>query len=107
MAKAWLRRAALRINEIHKIAGVTSVESLYKYSDSVYGLMVYICPAAMLFNLMEQIDEEKVLQILRTYYERYQYKIATTADFIQVANEVAGKDLSTFFQEWLYFKGKK
>jgi aminopeptidase N len=105
--KALLRRAALRINEIHKIAGVTSVESLYKYSDSIYGLMVYIRPAAMLFNLMEQIGEEKVLQILRTYYERYQYKIATTADFIQVANEVAGKDLSPFFQEWLYFKGKK
>lgn len=104
--KELLHRATLRTNEIHKAVGVTSVESLYKYPDSIYGLMVYIRPAAMMYSLMDQIGRDKVIEILKTYYEKYQYKTATTQDFIRVANEVAGRDLTPFFQEWLYFKQK-
>jgi len=81
------------------------VEPLYKYSDSIYGLMVYTRPAAMLWELMDEIGKEKVLEILRTYYDRYQFQVATTEDFIRVANEVAGKDLTPFFNRWLFFKG--
>ncbi|GGE14805.1 peptidase [Marinithermofilum abyssi] len=100
-----LLRAAQRTDEIHQEQGVTSVEPLYKYSDPIYGLMVYIRPAAMLWNLSEKIGKDKVLDILSTYYKRYQFKTATTADFIKVANEVSGKNLRPFFDKWLYFKG--
>ncbi|SEN05168.1 M1 family metallopeptidase [Lihuaxuella thermophila] len=99
-----LQRATIRSNEIHKAAGVTSADSLYQYPDSVYGLMVYIRPAAMMYNLMDQIGKDKVIAILRAYYEKFQYRTATTRDFIQVASQVAGRDLTPFFQEWLYFK---
>ena len=56
---------------------------------------------------MKQIGEEKVMKILQTYYDQYKYKIATTDDFIRVANEVAEKDLTSFFSRWLYFESKK
>jgi aminopeptidase N len=101
-----LKRAAKRTDDIHRVIGVTSVESLYDYPDSIYAMMVYIRPAAMLYSLMDQIGEEKVMAILKTYYETYRFKIATTADFIRVANQVAGKDLTPFFKEWLYFHHK-
>ncbi len=55
----------------------------------------------MMWNLMDNIGEEKVLNILRTYYDQYKYKIATTEDFIRVANQVVGKDLTPFFSRWL------
>jgi aminopeptidase N len=99
-----LIRAAEHCNRINRKTGVTSVESLYRYSDLVYGLMVYTRPAAMMWELTDEIGKEKVLKILQTYYQRYRYQIATTQDFIRVANEVAGKDLTPFFNKWLYFK---
>lgn len=102
-----LRRASLQTDQIHQSVGITSVESLYKYPDSIYGLMVYIRPAAMLFQLSDQIGNEKVIKILSTYYQKYRYQIATTEDFIRVANQVANKDLTPFFDKWLYFANQK
>ncbi len=99
-----LKRAAKKTDEIHKTAGITSVEPLHDYPDTVYGLMVYIRPAAMFYGLMDEIGKEKVMEILKTYYQQYQFKVATTEGFIKTANEVAGKDLTSFFQKWLYFK---
>ena len=64
--------------------------------------MVYTRPAAMLWKLMDEIGKEKVLEILRTYYDRYKFQVATTRDFIRVANEVAGKDLYALFDRWLF-----
>jgi hypothetical protein len=100
----WLKRAALKSDEIHRAVGITSAQKLYDYPDEAYGIMVYLRPAAMMFALMRELGEAKVMKILNTYYHQYQFRIATTADFIQVANQVAGKDLNPFFQRWLYFK---
>jgi hypothetical protein len=105
--REWLKRAAERTDEIHEAVGLTSAQSLYDYPDSVYGLMVYIRPAAMMFRLMDEVGEEKVMEILKTYYAEYRYKTATTRDFIRVANRVAGRDLTPFFEKWLYFKSEK
>jgi hypothetical protein len=102
----FLRRAAKKADEIHRAIGVTAADSLYAYPDSVYGLMVYIRPAAMMFSLMDDLGEEQVLKIMRTYYDRYRFRTATTRDFIQVACEVSGKDLKPFFREWLLFGNK-
>lgn len=102
--RALLKKASMQTDKIHQSVGITSVESLYQYPDSIYGLMVYIRPAAMLFQLCDQIGKEKVIQILNTYYQKYRYQIATTEDFIRIANQVAQQDLTPFFNKWLYFK---
>lgn len=99
-----LQRAALKTDEIYQKTGLSSGEALYKYPDEIYGLMVYIRPAAMMYNLIEKIGREKVLEILKTYYQQYQFKVATSKDFFQVASKVAGQDLTPFFQKWVYFK---
>lgn len=102
--RSFLKRAAERTDEIHQSIGITSVESLYDYPDAVYGLMVYIRPAAMFYALIDEIGKEKVMEILRNYYHEYQFKTATTEDFLKIANRVAGKDLTPFFKKWLYFQ---
>lgn len=102
--RAWLKKASEKTDEIHKAVGLHSAQRLYDYPDQVYGLMVYLRPAAMMYQLMDDLGEEKVMQILRTYYERFQFKTATSEDFFRVASEVAGKDLRPFFNKWLYFK---
>jgi aminopeptidase N len=102
--RVFLKRAAEKTDEIYQKTGLTSGESLYKYPDEIYGLMVYIRPTAMMYNLIEQIDKEKVLRILNQYYHKYQFQVATGKNFIEVANEVSGEDLTPFFNKWIYFK---
>ena len=68
--------------------------------------MVYARPAAMLWNLSEEIGQEQVVRIMRNYFDRYRYKTASTEDFIQTAIDTSGEDLRPFFDKWLYFKGK-
>ncbi|PTX64885.1 peptidase M1-like protein [Melghirimyces profundicolus] len=99
-----LVKAAERTDEINREKGITSVESLYQYSDPIYGLMVYTRPAAMMWKLVDKLGKDKVLEIMSTYYDRYRFQTATTRDFIRVASEVAGQDLEPFFDRWLYFK---
>jgi aminopeptidase N len=42
---------------------------------------------------------------IRTYYEKYYNKNATTNDFRLVMEEASGMDLEWFFQQWLYKGG--
>ncbi|SFX66947.1 Peptidase family M1 [Thermoactinomyces sp. DSM 45891] len=100
----WLKKVVTRTDQIHDSLHVHSAQRLYDYSDEVYGLMVYLRPTAMMFDLVKQIGEDKVMKIMSTYYQKFQYRTATTKDFIRIASEVSGKDLTSFFDQWLYFK---
>lgn len=91
-------------NKVHDKKGLTVVDPLYDYPDQLYGLMVYARPAAMMWALSEEIGQDQVLDILGTYFERYRNDIATTEDFIRVANEVSAQNLDAFFDKWLYFQ---
>lgn len=42
---------------------------------------------------------------IQNYYAKYQNSNATTADFRREMEEVSGRDLSTFFEQWLYKGG--
>jgi hypothetical protein len=41
-------------------------------------------------------------QLLRTYLERFRWRIATPADFQALAEELSGRDLDAMFNEWVY-----
>jgi len=42
---------------------------------------------------------------IRQYYDLYKNSNALTGDFARVMEEVSGKDLSTFFNQWIYKGG--
>lgn len=42
---------------------------------------------------------------IQSYYQKYQNANATTADFLREMEEASGRDLSGFFQQWLYKGG--
>jgi hypothetical protein len=72
------------------------------YSGNSYRSMAYSKPALMLMTLENHIGTETMREILRTYFERYKFKHPKTEDFIEVANQVSGQDLSWFFDQMLY-----
>jgi aminopeptidase N len=63
---------------------------------------VYQRGALTLHALRLTIGDAAFFKTLRTYYDRYQYGNATTADFIAAAEEVSGQDLGAFFDAWLH-----
>jgi len=55
----------------------------------------YSKPEMILWTLERWLGEELMLEAMRTYFQRYQFKHPTTRDFIETINEVAQQDLET------------
>jgi hypothetical protein len=59
-------------------------------------------PAMVLWTLNNYLGEETFQKIMYTYFNRFKFKHPTTRDFINVVNEVTGKDFSWFFNQAVY-----
>ena len=70
-----------------------------------YGVAAYSKPVAVLSTLKNILGAETFDRVMRTYYQRFQFKHPRTQDFIAVAQEVSGRDLKWFFEQTVYGKG--
>ncbi len=59
-----------------------------------------------LHMLRREIGDEAFFVALREFYRRYRDHNASSADFRQVVEEVAGRDLRWFFEQWLERSGQ-
>jgi hypothetical protein len=71
----------------------------YQFKES-YSL-VYVKAAWMMDMLKYMLGDDQFDEVMQTYFARFQFKHPTTADFIQVAEEISGRDLDLFFDQWL------
>ncbi len=71
----------------------------------IYFTIVYKKGACVLDMLRHMLGDETFFNILRTFYVEYKYKIARIRDFIAIAEKVSDRDLSWFFDHWLYGRG--
>lgn len=69
-----------------------------------YETLVYGKGALFFAELRDELGPARFDTLLRTYLERYRWRIATPADFQALAEEVAGKELGAMFGEWVYGK---
>jgi len=74
----------------------------WQHYPGTYGTMAYAKPGLMLRTLEGYLGSERMLKVMRTYVERWRFKHPTSKDFIAVANDVSGEDLSWFFDQALY-----
>lgn len=58
-----------------------------------------------LHMLNEKTGDSVFVNILRKYYADFRDSTAITSDFEQVAETVSGRNLTTFFRQWLYQPG--
>lgn len=77
--------------------------SLYSPGPNMFGSMIYNKGAWVLHMLRREIGDENFFKLLRNYFNTYKYKNASTDDFKTLAEKVSDKDLSTFFNQWVYF----
>ncbi|MDF9807150.1 aminopeptidase N [Streptomyces sp. HB372] len=66
---------------------------------------MYDGSALVLYALRQEIGEAAFDRLERTWVRVHRDSTATTADFTRLASGIAGRDLSAFFDGWLY--GKK
>lgn len=71
----------------------------YKTQD--YETLVYGKGALFFARLRDEMGPLVFKKFLRTYLDRFQWRIATPADLQAVAEEVSGKDLDALFAEWV------
>jgi hypothetical protein len=48
-------------------------------------------------DLEALLGSDRFTQVMKTYAKQFQFKTATTADFMRVAEEVSGQSLTKFF----------
>ena len=66
-----------------------------QYSRDIYG-----GGAELLFRLEEHLGRDVMYKILREYFEEYKFENVDIAGFINICEEVSGKDLSEFFSPY-------
>ncbi|MFJ9037663.1 M1 family metallopeptidase [Streptomyces sp. NPDC102406] len=72
---------------------------------SIFRPVVYDGSALVLYALRQEIGKDAFERLERTWVSTHRDSSATTADFVSLASQVTGRDLTGFFQAWLY--GKK
>ncbi len=70
--------------------------------DDLFNSSVYQRGAFVLVALRDEVGDDLFFETVRTYVDRYTNGNVTTDDFIAVAEEIAGRDLTQLFDIWLY-----
>jgi hypothetical protein len=67
-----------------------------------YEMVVYGKGALFFATLRETMGPLKFNQLLREWAREYRWRIGTADDFEALASRIAGKDLSSLFDQWVY-----
>lgn len=67
-----------------------------------YSIATYSKPVVSLLTLQGVLGEEVMLEVMRAFFERFQFTHPDTEDFRQVSQQVTGVDLSWFFDGLVY-----
>lgn len=73
--------------------------------DSLFDTTTYQKGGAVIHTLREEIGTEVFWKAINTYLNRHKFNSVVTADLQKVMEETYGKDLSWFFNQWIYKGG--
>jgi hypothetical protein len=77
----------------------------HSYQDasmSSYGAISYGKTASMLLTLEKVVGEETMKNAMHVYFMRYRFTHPTSEDFVNTVSEVAGQDLSWYWNQAVY-----
>ncbi len=80
--------------------GVWEFEEPYAYYANIYEKGAFV-----LHYLRWIVGDEKFFEILKELYRNYKFRIIHIPDFINITENVLGKNMSWFFSHWLYSSG--
>ncbi len=109
----YVTPAASNMNSKHQNIMSQASGSCYLPLSSAYdegrifsSRLSYDKGAAVLHNLRFEVQSDTVFfNILKTYQNQYKDNFAFTNDFKTVCEQVSGKNLTDFFNQWVYGEG--
>ncbi|MFJ1617297.1 M1 family metallopeptidase [Streptomyces sp. NPDC088251] len=69
---------------------------------SLFRPVVYDGSALILYALRQEIGEDAFDRLERRWVKKHRDANAATTDFVRLASQAAGRDLTSFFDGWLY-----
>ena len=101
-----LRSSQKRVDTFYeKHPEYTIVHDNLKDMKDVTTSQIYQKGSWILHMLRGVVGTDDFWKGIQIYYNQYKDLNATTADFMRVMEEVSGKDLDAFFEQWLYKPG--
>lgn len=76
--------------------------TVYDPEGFIFSSTVYNKGAWVLHMLRGVVGDSVFFKIVKTYYEKYEYRNADTQDFKKVCEDVSGTDLTYFFNQWIF-----
>ncbi len=77
----------------------------YGHREDMFDLVSYNKGGAILHMLRNYIGDDAFFESLKRFLKERQYKTAEATHFRLIAEEVSGKDLNWFFNQWFYGNG--
>jgi Peptidase family M1 domain len=93
--------ALLELDLDHMSEPASLVSQAYRDFTS-YNISIYTRGELFFQQLRYIVGDDVMHRILQTFYQRWKLKHVDEAAFRSVAEEVSGRDLSTFFAQWLH-----
>ncbi len=100
--------AAMQSKVMEKPDGSVYVpESEVDNRDRVFSGRLSYYKGAVIVHMIRYLlhDDDLFFRVLQEYQQRFAYQTASTPDFIEVLEELTGKDFSDFFDIWYYGEG--
>jgi aminopeptidase N len=101
----WLDHIGLQMVEDSALAGLAGRQpgaTATPSADELFGFNSYDGGAVVLHALRKTIGDDNFFTLLRRWVADNNGQSRTTEDFVALANQVSGQDLTGFFDTWLY-----
>jgi len=94
-------QSTMKKKYFRKFSGTLSDPEPNIFSSTVYNKGGWV-----LHMLRWEVGDSSFFKILKIFFETYKYSNASTNDFIEVAQNISGKNLDDFFHQWLDYEGE-
>lgn len=95
--------------EMNNLTSFPPTGTIFVYDDKnpakiFSGALSYSKASIVVHMLRGVLGDDDFFNVLRAYLDapKLAYNVATTEDFQQIAEQISGKDLNYFFQQWIY-----
>ncbi len=97
-----LMQAIYSLGDLWRVADGPVARPLSSAPAQLFSIQVYYGGALVLYALRQQVGNATFEKIEREWVKRYRGQSPSTADFIDLASQVARQDLHPFLNAWLY-----
>lgn len=72
------------------------------YDEFRYAVNSYMRPGVLLRTLENYLSAPVMARVMRAWFERYRFRHPTSIDFEKTVNEVSGRDMTWFFDQFVF-----